>query len=219
MPTGIYISVPFCKQKCSFCNFASGVFSRHLMQRYVERVCDDISHVGSTAASLGGALDRSVDTVYFGGGTPTTLAPEQLSQLFSAVRNVFDVATDAETTVECAPGTLSPAILDGLVSNGVNRVSLGVQSFIEAEAAQSVACITAKSFSPRLIVSAPPAFTTSILTSSQVSRIRPFQVGASRWTSAAASGVPHISVYMLEVDEDSRLGREVMAGGVRYPRA
>ena len=100
MHTGIYISVPFCRQKCSFCNFASGVFSRDLMQRYVDRVCHDIADSKSVAASLGGYFDSRVDTVYLGGGTPTTLAPQQLSQLFRAVRSAFDVIENAENQSE-----------------------------------------------------------------------------------------------------------------------
>jgi len=216
MPTGFYISVPFCKQKCSFCNFASGVFSRDLVQRYVDRVCDDIAHAKSTAASLGATFDRSVDTVYFGGGTPTTLAPGQLSQLLSAVRNAFDVTDTAEVTVECAPGTLSPEIVDALVSNRVNRVSLGVQSFVEAEARA-----VGRVHNREAVLADIDRLHAAGIHNINIDLIAglPRQTTVS-WSEsldvAAACGVPHFSVYMLEVDEDSRLGREVMAGGVRY---
>ena len=94
MPLGVYIAVPFCKSKCSFCNFAAGVFSRDLLQSFVDRVCDHIARTEETAASLGVALEHEVDTIYLGGGTPTTLEPEQLSGLLSCVRNHFRV-TDA----------------------------------------------------------------------------------------------------------------------------
>src|SRR5689334_10355257 len=135
MPVGIYISVPFCRSKCSFCNFASGVFSREKMQRYVDRVQQDVENAESLTCSLGTALDRQVDSIYLGGGTPSTLPSDQLRQIFNAIRNKFDVQTEAEITVECAPGTLSPEMIDSLVTCRVNRVSLGVQSFIDKEAA------------------------------------------------------------------------------------
>src|SRR5262249_36379018 len=81
VPLGLYISVPFCRQKCTFCNFASGVFSPAKMQAYVDRVCDDISHAGVTVDRIGGRLDdRNIDSVYLGGGTPTVLAPQQMAQ-------------------------------------------------------------------------------------------------------------------------------------------
>jgi oxygen-independent coproporphyrinogen-3 oxidase len=216
MPTGIYISVPFCRQKCSFCNFASGVFSRDLVQRFVDRVCNDIARADVLADSVGARFDRTVDTIYLGGGTPTTLLPQQLSQLLASVRSKFNVVDDAETTVECAPGTLSPEIADTLVQNGINRVSLGVQSFVERES-RSVG----RTHDAAMVLS-------------DISRLRgagihninsdliaglPHQTAHS-WneslTTALATEVPHLSVYMLEVDTESRLGAELIAGGARY---
>ena len=138
MPLGIYISVPFCRSKCSFCNFASGVFSREKMQRYVDRLQYDIEHTESLVSHIGAALERKADSIYLGGGTPSTLSSDQLRQIFNAVRSNFDLQSDSEVTVECAPGTLSSEIIDALVACGVNRVSLGVQSFIDKEAAAAV---------------------------------------------------------------------------------
>src|SRR3954469_2219160 len=107
MAVGIYISVPFCKQKCTFCNFVSGVFPRAKMQNYVEKVAADVRGAEKLAHSLGARFEREADSIYLGGGTPTTLAPEQIEQMFAAVRETFAVSEDAEVTVECAPGTLS----------------------------------------------------------------------------------------------------------------
>src|ERR1700730_18555117 len=135
MPLGIYISVPFCRTKCSYCNFASDVFSRAVFERYVDRVCADIENAPQIAAEMGGLMERAVDSIYLGGGTPTVLESGQLERIFGAVRRHFDVSPEAEVTVECAPGTLTPAILESLLRCGVNRVSLGVQSFGDQEAA------------------------------------------------------------------------------------
>src|SRR5882672_5948546 len=106
MPLGLYISVPFCRTKCSYCNFASDVFSRAVFERYVERVTSDINQAAETAQQMGGVFDGSVDTIFLGGGTPTILDISQLERLFVMISQKFAVRRDAEITVECAPGTL-----------------------------------------------------------------------------------------------------------------
>src|SRR4029077_2104218 len=103
---GIYISVPFCRTKCSYCNFASDVFSRVVFDRYVDRVCADVADAPEVAKEIGGHFEHEVDSIYLGGGTPTVLEAGQLQRLFDAVRAQFSVQPDAEVTVECAPGTL-----------------------------------------------------------------------------------------------------------------
>ncbi len=116
MALGIYISVPFCRTKCSYCNFASEVFSRAVFDRYVDRVCEDIESAPQVAAEMGGDFERTIDSIYFGGGTPTMLEAAQLERIFGAVRQQFDVTRDAEVTVECAPGTLTDATLESVLS-------------------------------------------------------------------------------------------------------
>src|SRR5579864_1339128 len=109
---GIYISVPFCRTKCSYCNFASDVFSRAVFERYVDRVCADIANAQHIAEKMGAQIEREVDSIYVGGGTPTVLESGQLRGIFDAVRQQFTVASEAEITVECAPGTLAPSVVD-----------------------------------------------------------------------------------------------------------
>ncbi len=206
---GIYISVPFCRTKCSYCNFASDVFSRAVFERYVDRVCSDIENAARIAEEVGGKIERAVDSIYLGGGTPTVLSADQLQNIFSAVRAQFDVQPDAEITVECAPGTLAPAVLDGLLRCGVNRVSLGVQSFVDAEAA-AVGRLHKRATVLEDIVHLRAAGISNI----NIDLIAglPHQTAESWQVSLGeiiATGVPHVSVYMLEVDEDSRLGREL----------
>src|SRR3954471_21036717 len=101
VPVGLYISVPFCRTKCTFCNFASGVFSRELFDRYIHHVAVDIASSQQLAASMGAQLDRTADSIYLGGGTPSVLAPDQLESLFRSVRENFSLTADAEVTVEC----------------------------------------------------------------------------------------------------------------------
>ena len=135
MYSGIYISVPFCRSKCTYCNFASGVFSAGQMGRYVERLIEDMRTFHDYAAKMGAQTPEAVDSIYLGGGTPSLLPAEELKKLFFAVRQQFKVLPKAEITVECAPGTLTDEIIQTLVTRGVNRVSLGVQSFVDKEAA------------------------------------------------------------------------------------
>ena len=216
MAVGIYISVPFCRTKCSYCNFASDVFSRAVFERYVDRVCADVASAAKTAEEMGGQLDREVDSIYLGGGTPTVLDAGQLSRIFSAVRSQFRVQPDAEVTLECAPGTLAPGVLQGLLHCGVNRVSLGVQSFVDPEAA-AVGRLHKRS----TVLDDIAHLRASGITNLNIDLIAglPHQT-AETWQQSLdatlATEAPHVSVYMLEVDEDSRLGREVIAGGTRY---
>jgi len=213
---GIYISVPFCRTKCSYCNFASDVFSKSAYENYVARVVEDIGSSSKVAADLECALDDNIDSIYLGGGTPSILDDVQLIRIFQAVRDQFAVARDAEITVECAPGTLTDSLIQTLLRAGVNRVSLGVQSFVDQEA-QSVGRLH-----KRVVVLEEVArLRAAGLENINIDLIAglPHQTAES-WTFSLAEtialGAPHVSVYMLEVDEDSRLGRELIAGGTRY---
>ena len=216
MHSGIYISVPFCRSKCTYCNFASGVFSAGQMGRYVERLVEDMRAFHDYAAKMGTQIPEAVDSIYLGGGTPSLLPAEELKKLFFAVRQQFKVLPKAEVTVECAPGTLTDEIIQALATHGVNRVSLGVQSFVDKEAA-SVARLHTREKTLNDIERLRKAGISNI----NVDLIAglPHQTRES-WEysleQAIATGVPHVSVYMLEVDEDSRLGRELIAGGTKY---
>src|SRR5689334_4296644 len=216
MHSGIYISVPFCRSKCTYCNFASGVFSAGQMGRYVERLIEDMRGIRAYAVQVGATIPDAVDSIYMGGGTPSLLPAQELKKLFFTLRQEFKVLPKAEVTVECAPGTLSDAVIQTLVTRGVNRVSLGVQSFVDKEAA-SVARLHTREKTLSDIARLRKAGISNI----NVDLIAglPHQTRES-WEysvqQAIATGVPHVSVYMLEVDEDSRLGRELIAGGTKY---
>ncbi len=216
MPTGLYVSVPFCRTKCTYCNFASGVFSQAIFERYVDRVCSDIEHGAETVARIGAQFDPAIDSVYLGGGTPTLLDATQLRRLFVTISQNFQLHSEAEISVECAPGTLSPVVIETLVHCGANRVSLGVQSFVDREAA-SVARLHNRQTVEEDITQLRAAGIANI--NLDLIAGLPHQTAESWEISLAAtiaSGAPHVSVYMLEVDDDSRLGRELIAGGTKY---
>ncbi len=216
MPVGLYISVPFCRTKCSYCNFASDVFSRAVFHRYVERVCSDMKGANSIADQMAGRFDRTLDSIYLGGGTPTIIDITELERLFVTISQNFELLPNAEVTVECAPGTLTPAVVEALWRSGVNRVSLGVQSFVDQESAA-----VGRLHSRTIVLDDIARLRAAGISNINIDLIAglPHQTRESWEVSvgaAIASGVPHASVYMLEVDEDSRLGRELMAGGTRY---
>ena len=212
---GIYVSVPFCRAKCSFCNFASGVSTAGVIEGYVEQLCKEIDAAGETAKRLGATLPQRVDSVYFGGGTPSLLEPVQLQKIFAALRRGFEVEQGAEITLESAPGQIAEATLVEAMRLGVNRVSLGVQSFVDRESAAVGRTHTEKEC-VREIARLRAAGLDEV--GADLIAGLPYQTEES-WAHslqmATSVGLTHLSVYMLEIDEDSRLGREVLGGGAR----
>lgn len=213
---GLYISIPFCRSKCTYCNFASGVFPASEHTRYVERLLEDLKHADSWAEEMGVELPRAIDTVYLGGGTPSLLEPELIAKLFDAIRTGFNVESTAEITVECAPGQLADETIEALACAGVDRVSLGVQSFVDREAH-----VSGRLHNRLMVLDDLRRLRGAGITNLNIDLIAGLagQTFAS-WDESVAmlieTDVPHASVYMLEVDEDSRLGRELLGSGKRY---
>jgi oxygen-independent coproporphyrinogen-3 oxidase len=213
---GLYISIPFCRSKCTYCNFASGVYPVGEHARYIQRLIDEMHGARRWSENLGADLPSRLDTIYLGGGTPSLLAPELIAQLFAAISAEFTVGPGAEITVECAPGQLPDGTLDAFAHVGVNRISLGVQSFIDREAHQS-----GRLHSRAIVLNDLKRLRAAGITNLNIDLIAGLagQTFASWQESVGVltdTGVPHASIYMLEVDDDSRLGRELMAGGIRY---
>jgi oxygen-independent coproporphyrinogen-3 oxidase len=212
---GLYISVPFCRAKCTYCNFASGVFPASEHGPYVARVCAEIRGARNRAEREGRLLPERVGSVYLGGGTPSTLEPERLREIFAAIRENFVLEHEAEITIECAPGQIAPDFLKAMVEVSATRVSLGVQSMVDAEAAATGRMHT------RAIVEEDVRRLHDAGLAVNVDLIAglPGQTASSWMESVEAVcglGTEHASVYMLEVDEDSRLGRELIGRGARY---
>jgi oxygen-independent coproporphyrinogen III oxidase len=201
---GVYISYPFCAQKCTYCNFASGVFPRDLEPRYVD----------SLVAEIGQHQWRwQPETVYLGGGTPSAMASEDLERLLSAIPGRMEWK---EATIEVAPGAITLERATAWISAGINRVSLGVQSFVQRELAR-----TGRKHTAQIVEGEIALLRSAGLANINVDLIAglPGQTRAS-WSESLAwierLEAPHVSVYMLEIDEDSRLGSEVMLNGKRY---
>jgi oxygen-independent coproporphyrinogen-3 oxidase len=186
------------------------------MQTYVDRLMDEIRATHARMQKWDAKLPDEVDSIYFGGGTPSILHFNQMHSIHKFLHDVFRIPPEAEITLECAPGQLSEELLVRLTEIGFNRVSLGVQSFVDREA-RTVGRLHTRAIAEQQIADLRRAGIENI----NVDLIAglPHQTPESWQASleaAVATGVPHLSVYMLDVDEDSRLGREMLAGGSRY---
>src|ERR1035438_1000084 len=199
---GIYISWPFCAQKCTYCNFASGVLPRELESRYLAALLKEISSH---------PWQWTPDTVYLGGGTPSGMEADHLLRLLNALPGRW-----LEATIEAAPGSLTSERIDAWLRAGINRVSLGVQSFIRQELAR-----TGRKHTREIVPQEVALLRAHGIHNINIDLIAglPGQTESS-WAESLAAAIsldpPHVSVYMLEVDDDSRLGAEILLGGKRY---
>jgi oxygen-independent coproporphyrinogen III oxidase len=200
---GIYISWPFCAQKCTYCNFASGVLPREMEGRYADALLVEISAYH---------WQWTPETLYIGGGTPSSIEPAALRRLL----NALPAGPWREATIETAPGTLTADRVDAWLGAGINRVSLGVQSFIKRELAR-----TGRKHDAQVVERDVALLRARGIQNINIDLIAglPGQTEES-WRESVDRAIhldpPHVSVYMLEVDDESRLGAEILLGGKRY---
>lgn len=120
-PIGVYLHIPFCRKRCAYCDFYSAIVNNDMVSKYVEKLKSEIYR-------WGGQLGRPADTVYFGGGTPSVLSAEQLTQLLGCVKEAFGICHNSEITIEINPENAQSDYLLKLKKAGFNRLSIGVQS-------------------------------------------------------------------------------------------
>jgi len=121
----VYVHIPFCIQKCGYCDFNAYLYRDHIAHTYLAALEREITHTASTRLWT----EYRVPSVYFGGGTPSTLAPAELTRLLGMIGDSFPLQADAEITLEADPGTIDLAGLETLRAGGFNRISIGVQAF------------------------------------------------------------------------------------------
>jgi oxygen-independent coproporphyrinogen-3 oxidase len=203
---GVYLSYPFCAQKCTYCNFASGVFPRQLESGYLAALEAEVrAH----------AWQWRPQTVFLGGGTPSQIPPDALQSLLSAIPG----QPWGEATLEAAPGSVTTEKSRVWADSGINRVSFGVQSFVELELRRA-----GRKHSAQTVVGDIRTLAESGIANYNIDLIAGLSGQTeTSWRESldwiARLQPPHVSVYMLEVDEDSRLGKEMLLGGVRYGAA
>lgn len=190
---GIYIHVPFCGKKCSYCDFYSVCYTKQQAELYVGAVLRNIRHYSDPG--------RTVDTVYFGGGTPSLLSCEQISDIMSAIAENFVLSDTAEVTLEANPNTLTPEKLRGLRNSGINRLSIGVQSMSDNELRILGRSHTADRAEKAVMDAAEAGFTNI---SCDLMIAVPEQTSESLANSInrlTALPIQHISAYILKIED------------------
>jgi oxygen-independent coproporphyrinogen-3 oxidase len=208
---GIYIHIPFCQQKCNYCHFISLPFNRDLAARYEQAVLREI------AAFSFPWMDEEVNSIYFGGGTPSMVPEEHIAAILSECRRRFCISEDCEVSMEANPGTISALKAVEYRKAGVNRISMGAQSFINEE----LLAIGRLHTSDLILESLD-----QLRESGFVNINLDLMLGLPRQTSAswrknletiARLAIPHVSVYMLDLDEPCPLNTGVAEGSINLP--
>jgi oxygen-independent coproporphyrinogen-3 oxidase len=232
MNLGVYIQVPFCQTKCTYCNFHTGVVAREKYGPYADAVRREIAELAA-GADVAAVRDAVVDTVYFGGGTPSLLEPSALAGILDALRRAFGLAelvvresaatrevtssaAAPEITLEADPETITLGKAQAWLADGFNRISLGVQSFDDREL-QAAGRMHRRAdifAAARILREAGFRNISMDLIAGLAHQTR------ESWEESLARILEirpeHISIYLLEIDEGSRLGKELLAGGNRY---
>jgi len=209
---GCYLHIPFCARKCAYCHFLSFPFDEKTEARYMNAILSELRFFAARPEDM-----PTVDSIYLGGGTPSLIPAEHIADILDECRRVFPVAAGCEITLEANPGTVSPEKASAYRSAGVNRVSLGAQSFSNAEL-QTVGRIhSAEQITDSLNILSGAGFDNISL---DLMLGLPEQTAES-WRAALRAAVSfpvrHISVYMLDLDEPSRLPALVAGGKALLP--
>ena len=203
---GIYIHIPFCKSRCSYCDFATGLYNSDLAERYVKALEIDIQTTRETEHT------RAVDTIYFGGGTPSMLSPSQIERLLDAVHKRFQVDPTAEVTMEVNPGSVSRSTLSEFRRVGINRASFGAQTFDDAELARlgrsHTSTDTLKTFAA-LRESGFDNINFDLIAGLPGQTMKGWQLNVERSLSLNPE---HLSFYLLEVHSGTPLAQHIERG-------
>jgi len=220
MNAGIYVQIPFCQTKCTYCNFHTGVFSHELYAPYVNAVVREIAEYPCLLRENGISEipEVVIDTVYVGGGTPSLLDPRSLRDLIGAMRAGFNCKFE-EVTLEADPETITPEKAAAWREAGFDRISMGVQSFHDGELKAAGRMHRREDIFNATRILREAGFQNI---SADLIAGLPHQTDAS-WDESVGEMLAlrpeHISIYLMEIDEGSRLGLEVLNGGARYSAA
>ena len=203
-PAGLYIHIPFCSSRCSYCDFATGIYQSELAERYVRAVVAELE-----SSAFRGAC---VDTIYFGGGTPSLLQPAQLQRILGAARECFAVAEASEITLEINPGSATFERLREFRESGINRASFGAQTFDDRELAKlgrsHTAADTRRTFHD-LRAAGFSNVSFDLIAGLPGQTLEGWQRNVAE---ALALGPEHLSFYLLEVHSGTPLAQHIERG-------
>lgn len=209
---GIYIHIPFCRARCSYCDFATGTYSAPLAERYVRALASEIRAFP--------ALDNEApeaDTIYFGGGTPSLLAPAQVRMILEAVHERFRISEKAEVTMEMNPGTLTPGTLREFRHSGITRASFGAQTFDDRELRQLGRTHTAEDVRLTIKYLREAGFDNVSFDLIAGLPRQTLEDWARNLEEALKLGPEHLSFYLLEVHEGTPLAEQIEHGRLPSP--
>ena len=202
---GIYIHIPFCRSRCSYCDFATGIYETPLAERYVEALVKEIEEWDEVSP-------RPVDTIYFGGGTPSLLSPAQVGAILEIVHARFEVESGAEVTMEMNPGTVTSESVREFRQIGINRASFGAQTFDDRELARLGRSHTAEDTTKTFQVLRDAGFENvsfDLIAGLPGQTVSGWQYNLDR---SLALRPEHLSFYLLEVHEGTPLAEHIRKG-------
>ncbi len=209
---GIYVHIPFCERKCTYCNFNTTDFFEGLAARYVEAVSREIAYWGRRLAERDACGRVIIDTIFFGGGTPSIIEAGQLGTLIQACREAFEVTPDAEITIEINPGTFSPEKFARWRKEGINRASIGVQSFIDRELVALSRTHTSRDARRTILKLREAGFeniSLDLIAGLPDQTLTDWEFNLSE---ALKLDPEHLSLYLLEVKEGTQLFAQIKRG-------
>jgi len=208
---GIYIHIPFCERKCTYCNFNTTDFFEGLAERYIDAVSREIAYWGENLTQVSGD-PAQVDTIYFGGGTPSIVDAAHLAKLIVSCRAAFEVAPDSEVTIEINPATFSKSKVAQWLRAGINRASVGAQSFIDAELVSLSRTHTADDARRTIEVLKEAGFENISLDLIAGLPEQDLADWEFNLREALAIQAEHLSLYMLDLKEGTQLYAQVDRG-------
>ena len=209
----IYVHIPFCQQRCWYCDFITYANKASLIPQYLEALLQEIRLLGNAAPET----DKEVGSIFLGGGTPSLLQPAQVRAILSAIQQRFEVRPDAEITLEANPGTISLAKLQGYREAGVNRLSLGIQSFDDTELAAIGRIHNAKIAYESIELARQAGYKALSLDLIFGLPGQTLQSWEASLDAALAAPARHLSLYSLILEEGTFLASQVAQGAVNLP--
>ncbi|MDQ3041082.1 MAG: radical SAM family heme chaperone HemW [Acidobacteriota bacterium] len=209
MSSGIYIHIPFCRSRCSYCDFATDVYrSAEIVESYVSALTKEIENFSTS---------RAVDTIYFGGGTPSLLTPTQLEKILETISGKFSVAADSEITMEMNPATVTLETLKDYRSLGVNRASFGAQTFDDTELKRLGRKHTAADVRETIeLLRRANFYNVSFDLIAGLPR-QTLKDWERNLNEALALKPEHLSLYLLEIHEATPLAEQIRSGRQPLP--
>jgi len=218
MSSGVYLHVPFCRSRCSYCDFATDVYkSAEIVESYVAALVKEIENFNNLIPSRAQTISTHVDTIYFGGGTPSLLSAEQLENILAAIYRKFSVAETSEITMEMNPATVTLETLRAYRKFGVNRASFGAQTFDDAELKRLGRRHTASDVRETIELLRQAEFTNvsfDLIAGLPGQTIKDWERNLDE---ALKLKPEHLSLYLLEIHEATPLAEQIRSGRQPLP--